>query len=106
MLRGRALDGAKFRRQHPLGPYVLDFFCVEAGLVVEADGARHVTHPEADVVRDRWLRTWGCTVLRFPNREILEHPDRVLARIRAQLATLTLLLPAPPLPPGSSFPPD
>src|SRR5687768_5564987 len=86
LLRSRALFGAKFRRQHPLGPFILDFFCQEAALVVEADGAAHLPRPARDIARDRWLRAIGCSVLRLPNREILEHPDRALARIRAQFA--------------------
>ena len=86
LLRSRALGGAKFRRQHPFGPFILDFFCSEAALVVEADGAPHFPRPARDIARDRWLRAVGCSVLRLPNREILDHPDRTLERIRARLA--------------------
>ena len=81
LLRGRRFCGLKFRRQHPIGPYVVDFFCDEVGLVIEADGARHFPRPKRDVVRDRWLSSLGLSVLRFPNREILHAPERVLARI-------------------------
>ena len=90
LLRGRAVGGAKFRRQHPLGPFIVDFFCVEAALVLEADGAPHFPRPARDVARDRWLTLAGCTVLRFPNWLILDHPSVVLDRIRQQLASSPL----------------
>ncbi len=85
MLRGRRLDGAKFRRQQPLGPYFADFFCEAARLVVEVDGAHHFPAPEHDIARDALFRIAGLTVLRFPNDEVLSRPDRVLERIRAHL---------------------
>ena len=84
LLRGQRL-GVKFRRQQPLGPYIVDFFCEQAGLVVEVDGAPHFPRPDRDRVRDALLRAAGLTVLRVPNREVLEHSDRVLDRIRALL---------------------
>lgn len=90
LLRNRALLGAKFRRQHPFGPFILDFFCSEAALVVEADGAPHFPRPARDIARDRFLRALGYTILRIPNRDILDHPDRTLARIRARLAIAPL----------------
>ena len=86
LLRGRRLAGAKFRRQHPLGPYVVDFFCEEARLVVEADGRHHVGAPEHDIVRDRWFLAAGIIVLRFWNQQILDEPEAVLRRIRAALS--------------------
>jgi len=81
-LRGRQLDGAKFRRQQPLGPFVVDFFCVDAGLVVEVDGASHFPPPQRDRIRDLWLTAAGLVVLRFENCQILETLDDVLERIR------------------------
>lgn len=95
-LRHRRLAGAKFRRQQPLGPFIVDFWCPEAALVIEADGAHHYPPPPQQLVRDTVLRQSGVLVLRFPNAEILNHLDRVLARIhRAVLARRT------PLPWGS-----
>jgi very-short-patch-repair endonuclease len=85
LLRNRRLEGAKFRRQQPLGPYFVDFLCEEARLVVEADGAHHFPPPEHDVVRDAFLRAAGLTVLRLSNHDILSDPDSVLERIRALL---------------------
>ncbi|MDC3962190.1 endonuclease domain-containing protein [Polyangium jinanense] len=92
LLRDRRLFGAKFRRQHPIGPYFADFFCKEAGLVIEADGAPHFRAPTRDAIRDGQLRSMGLTVLRFENREFLLEPDRVINRIHA---CLTALLPSP-----------
>lgn len=83
---------AKFRRQHPLGPFIVDFFCKDARLVVEADGAPHFPRPWRDRRRDAWLAAAGFVVLRLPNRLILHHPDRALDRIRRLLA---VRLPAP-----------
>ncbi len=81
-LRARRLDGIKFRRQQPLGPYIADFFSEEVRLVVEADGAGHFPQPESDRVRDRWLRAAGIRVLRLSNHEIVAHTQRALDRIR------------------------
>lgn len=72
-LRDRQLAGAKFRRQHQYGPYVLDFFCAERRLAIEVDGD---THGEADqmtrdAARTRYLVTNGIREMRFTNREVL-----------------------------------
>ena len=89
-LRGRKLEGAKFRRQQPLGPFVVDFLCVEARLIVEADGAPHFPSPLRDRTRDVWLATAGLTVLRFENCQILEHTAVVLERIRQAIQSSRL----------------
>lgn len=86
LLRARRLQGAKFRRQQPLGPYVVDFFCQDAQLVVEVDGAQHFPPSQYDKVRDTWLNAAGLTVLRFANHEILGDPNRVLQRISDYLS--------------------
>jgi very-short-patch-repair endonuclease len=81
-LRNRAL-GPKFRRQFPVGPYVLDFGCVEAKLAVEVDGAHHL-EPEQlahDVERTAWLEARGARVVRFLDTEVLLETDAVLQRI-------------------------
>ena len=80
-LRDRQLGGLKFRRQVPLGPYIVDFACLDLGLVVEADGRQH--EPEIDAPRTRWLEERGYKVLRFANEEILENLDGVLRTIAA-----------------------
>jgi len=92
MLRGRQVMQAKFRRQHPIGPFIVDFFCQDARLVVEADGAPLFPRPLRDRRRDAWLTAAGFVVLRLPNHLILHHPDRVLDQIRRLLAAH---LPAP-----------
>jgi very-short-patch-repair endonuclease len=81
LLRGRKVAGLKFRRQQPLGRFVVDFFCSEAALVVEADGPIHAERVEYDAEREAWLTAAGLTVLRFSNHDILEHPRRALVRI-------------------------
>ncbi len=79
---------AKFRRQVPIGPYVADFACVSAGLVVELDGPSH-DEPEQqthDDLRDAWLARQGWRVLRIPNEIVIGGGDIVIARIQAALA--------------------
>lgn len=85
LLRNRRLDGWKFRRQHPLGPYVVDFACLEAGLVVELDGPIHQAQAEYDAARDAYLAARGFTVLRLPNAQVLERLPEAIAAIRAAL---------------------
>lgn len=82
-LRNRQLAGAKFRRQHPLGPYILDFVCLEHGLVVEVDGGQHAD-PQAqayDQQRSAWLQQQGLQVLRFWNHDVLQQTHEVLAQL-------------------------
>ena len=70
-LRRRRFDGHKFRRQQPLGPYFVDFFCIEAQLVVEVDGNHHAEQQGYDRDRDEWLARRGLRVLRFSDRDVL-----------------------------------
>jgi very-short-patch-repair endonuclease len=84
-LRARRLDGHKFRRQVPLGPYVADFICLEARLIVELDGAPHDDPAQRahDARRTAWLASQGFRVLRFPNDLLLGGSgDLVLDAIR------------------------
>ena len=76
--------GVHFRRQAPLGPYVLDFVWFSARLVIEADGGQHADSEE-DRVRDAWLKAQGFQVLRFWNNEALQNIDGVLETIMAEL---------------------
>lgn len=80
-LRDRQLGGLKFRRQHPVGPYVLDFYCATAKLGVEVDGEIHAALTEYDADRTAHMERYGYRVLRFTNEEVLAHPERVLSRI-------------------------
>ncbi len=74
LLRGRRLSGYKFRRQRPVGPFILDFACVEHRLVIEADGGQHADN-RADQRRTEWLERQGWRVLRFWNNDILSNPN-------------------------------
>jgi very-short-patch-repair endonuclease len=76
-LRDKQLHGLKFRRQVPLGPYIVDFYCSTARLVVEVDGVVHADST-TDPARDEWLRARGLRVLRFWNDEVLKNIDGVL----------------------------
>lgn len=72
-LRGRQLEGLKFRRQHPVGPYVLDFYCAARKLAIEIDGETHGAPDQRahDAFRDRWLERRGIQVLRIPAKIVL-----------------------------------
>jgi very-short-patch-repair endonuclease len=79
VLRRKQLAGFRFRRQAPLGPYIADFFCAKARLIVELDGAQHGTDEQIahDERRTRWLEKRGFRVIRFSNSEVFKDEDRV-----------------------------
>jgi very-short-patch-repair endonuclease len=81
-LRDRRMQMLKFRRQAPIGFYIVDFLCVAHQLVVEADGSQHAESRQ-DAVRDQWLTREGYRILRFSNRDILTARENVLATIAA-----------------------
>ncbi len=87
-LCNRQINGAKFRRQHPLGPYVLDFVCLERGLVVELDGGQHAMPDQAgrDERRTDYLNARGFQLLRFWNNEVMGNIEGVWDTISAKLA--------------------
>lgn len=93
-LRAHRLVGEKFRRQQPIGPYVVDFVHFGARLVVEADGGQHGTS-DYDPRRDAWLNAQGFRVLRFWNNDILLQTEAVLAAIWEAVCNA----PSPPTPP-------
>ncbi|CAN7664101.1 DUF559 domain-containing protein [Devosia sp. LjRoot16] len=70
-----------FRRQHPIGPYILDFYCAAVKLAVEVDGPVHQEQTDRDQRRTAWLEAEGITVIRFSIQEIAERPAAVLAAI-------------------------
>jgi len=84
VLRDRRLDGYKFRRQHPLGPFILDSACIEHRLVVEADGGHHADSA-SDERRTRWPAERGWRVLRFWNHDILTNAEGVRDSILREL---------------------
>ena len=77
-LRGSRLRGYKFKRQQPLGLYIVDFICFEAKLVLELDGGQHADAEGADRSRDAWLQSQGFRVLRLWNNDVLQNIDGVL----------------------------
>ena len=90
-LRGRRLDGVKFRRQQVLGPYVVDFLCLEPKVVIEVDGGQHAEQVPNDLRRTEYLKVLGYRVIRFWNHDVLGDPDAVLESIRAALVEVPSL---------------
>ena len=80
-LRDRQLGGYKFRRQHPIGTFVVDFVCLEKELVIEVDGGQHAKQLEPDVKRSDYLKEKGYRILRFWNNEVLQERESVLSVI-------------------------
>ncbi len=94
-LRARRMAGYKFRRQVVIEPYIVDFLCLEARLIVEADGGQHAQQEEYDHKRTLFLESIGYKVLRFWNHEILGDTDAVLERIRSSLIEAPSPQPSP-----------
>jgi very-short-patch-repair endonuclease len=90
--------GLRFRNQHPAGPYVLDFYCFEAGLCVEIDGQQHDWTVDADANRDRWLKKQGVRTVRIQAKEVFENLEGVVEHIveAATAPSVTLCATAPP----------
>jgi very-short-patch-repair endonuclease len=84
-LRSRRLNGYKFIRQDPVGPYTVDFVCRERRLIIEVDGGQHADNPR-DVIRDKWLVEHNYRVLRFWNNDVLGNMAGVLETIETALA--------------------
>ncbi len=83
-LKGRQIAGLRFRRQHPLGPYVADFYCHEATIVIEVDSAHHQAEQHRrDRRRDGWMKSQGIRTLRFQAVEIRDNIEGVLETIKA-----------------------
>lgn len=93
-LRAHRFMDLKFKRQKPIGSYIVDFVCVERMLIIEIDGGQHSEQVEYDQRRDTWLRSQGYTVLRYWNNDVMQQLDGVLEQIR-----LTVISePSPPAP--------
>ncbi|MEW6327782.1 MAG: endonuclease domain-containing protein [Thermodesulfobacteriota bacterium] len=84
-IRNRQLAGFKFRRQHIIEPYIVDFICLERKLIIEIDGGQHAEHLEYDARRTAFLGRKGFRVIRFWNNEVLADTEAVLSVIRAAL---------------------
>jgi very-short-patch-repair endonuclease len=89
-VRNRQLDGCKFRRQHSIDRFVVDFVCAERMLVVELDGGQHLEQQEYDEARTRYLQTKGYRVLRFWNNDVLTNIESVLEAVMGALASPAL----------------
>ena len=85
VLRGHRAAGRQFRRQYPVGPYIVDFCCLADRLVVEVDGGQHAWRAGEDGARTAWLEAHGYRVLRFWNNEVLENIEGVAEAIVAAL---------------------
>jgi adenine-specific DNA-methyltransferase len=85
-LRNRSLAGFKFRRQHPVGPYICDFVCLDRQLVIEVDGGQHASQVKQDEIRTAYFESKGFTVMRFWNHEVLTETEAVLERIFSMIA--------------------
>ena len=102
-LRKRQVNGFHFRRQHPIGRFIVDFYCAEAKLAVEVDGAVHNEpgHDEYDDARQEFLEALGLRVLRFDNAEVVSETDGVVSVIAEAIEQAVALPTPPPAPPHS-----
>lgn len=85
-LRAHRFMSLKFKRQKPIGRYIVDFVCLEHRLIVELDGGQHAEQVVYDQHRDAWLRSQSYTVLRFWNNDVMQQLERVLEQIRCALS--------------------
>jgi very-short-patch-repair endonuclease len=98
-LRAHRFAGLKFKRQEPLGLYVVDFVCYEAKLIIELDGGQHANQQESDAERTRWLESCGFRVVRFWNNDVLTNIEGVMQEIEKELSPHTSpSSPSSPLP--------
>ncbi len=89
-LRGKQIEGLKFRRQHPIGPFIADFYCHERSVVVEIDGDSHLhDQKQHDVRRDEWMETRRFRVIRVAAREIFSNVEGVVRTIQRELTSQT-----------------
>ncbi len=85
-LRSRRFQNYKFRRQFPIGQYVVDFICLSKRLIIELDGGQHNQSAE-DVIRDKYLNCQNFTILRFWNNDVNQNLESVLDKIYTELGT-------------------
>ena len=84
-LQGKQMEGVKFRRQAPIGKYIVDFISFERKLILEIDGGQHALERDNDEKREIWLESQGFRILRFWNNEVLQNLEGVLEAIRADI---------------------
>ena len=99
-LRRHQIAGQPFRRQHPIGPYVVDFYCPPIKLAIELDGGQHghAGQSSKDLRRTRWLEAHGIETVRYWNSDVTENFDGVLEDIVRVVTELRAVTPSPPLP--------
>ena len=85
IIRDKKISGYKFRNQHPVDRYILDFYCHEKKLAIEIDGKIHDQGKDYDNYRDEYLKSAGIEVLRFSNDEIINNTDKIIEIIRTRL---------------------
>jgi len=95
-VRDRRFGGYKCKRQFLIGPYIVDFVCLDQRLVVELDGGQHALQSAYDGMRDAVLRSRGFRILRFWNSDVLTNMDGVLEGVMRELEQVPLTLPSPP----------
>lgn len=81
------IEGLKFRRQHPIGVYIADFYCHKVKLIIEADGSIHnrIEIIEKDQQKEKDLKDWGYNIIRFTNKQILSNTDFVIDKIKEKI---------------------
>lgn len=89
-LRAHRFMDMKFKRQKPIGRYIVDFVCIEQRLIIELDGGQHADQMPYDQQRDAWLRSQGYTVLRFWNNDVMQELEGVLEQIRCVVSLARL----------------
>ena len=94
-LRLWQVDEFKFRRQQPMGNYIVDFVCLEKRLIIEVDGGQHAEDANYDTDRDAWLRNQSFVILRFWNNDVLKNIDGVMEVIVKNLQSAPYLNPSP-----------
>ena len=87
ILKGKKIQGLKFRRQHSIGNYIIDFYCPSQKIAIELDGEIHndITKRTSDYKRDLYLKDLGITVLRFENKMVFQQPEMIVACIENEL---------------------
>ncbi len=98
LLRDRRINGVKFRRQHPIGPYFADFACLSRKLVIEIDGDHHAFQVEADTRRTATMEREGWRILRFWANEVVQNPEGIWSAIEIALSDSSVTPLTQPLP--------
>jgi len=89
-LRSAQMEGFSFRRQHPIGPFIIDFYCAPLKLAIELDGGQHADRRGYDAARTRFLESKGIHVIRFWNTDVIENIEGVLAAAHREVIHRTL----------------